>query len=108
MVLLLGVHVAFSGDTAVIVTMVAELQEQLCRICVHPKNGGTKHCEWGMGMGLGAQFWGLEVGLDGEQAEPAHKPLTGWNDIGLEMGWGAQLWCQEIGLERGKDGDREQ
>lgn len=45
MVLLLGVHVAFSGDTAVIVTMVAELQEQLCRICVHPKNGGTKHCE---------------------------------------------------------------
>jgi len=67
--------------------MVAELQEQLCRICVHPKNGGTKHCEWGMGMGLGAQFWVLEVGLDGEQAEPAHKPLTGWNDIGLEMRW---------------------
>lgn len=59
-------------------------------------------------MGLGAQFWGLEVGLGGKLDESAHKLLTGQDDIGLGMGWGAQLWCLEIGLGQGGDGDREQ
>lgn len=42
MVLLRAVHVAFGGDSVVTVTAAAEPQEQLCRICVHPENEGTK------------------------------------------------------------------
>ena len=45
MVLLLGVHAAFTGDSAVTVTAATELQEQLRGICVHPENRGTKHCD---------------------------------------------------------------